>query len=176
MKKQIIFCGLIPRLFSNCIDFFILSFILPFTTFIAPFVYRYAFRDYLEANPEHTIPNFSNPFLSNNAYMYEFLEYVINSNKLVLYFGCVFIMGIINFLVAGVFFIGFWKYKAATPGKLIMGMRIVDADTLGKPSMSQLIKRYFGYITALFGMWSISFTHQRQAIHDKIAGTVVIKV
>lgn len=176
MKKQIIFCDLIPRLFAACIDFFLLSFIIPITNFISNFVYSFAFKDFLAANSKNTIPIFSNPFATNNLYMYDFLNYVITSNKLMLYFSCVLIMGIINFLLSGAYFVGFWKYKGATPGKLIMGMRIVDADTLGRPSTTQLIKRYFGYVTALFGIWSVPFTSQRQAMHDKIAYTVVIKV
>lgn len=73
------------------------------------------------------------------------------------------------------YFIGFWIYWSATPGKMIMHMKIVDENTLQQPTKWQLIKRFFGYLTALFGIWSIIFSKQRQALHDKIAKTVVIK-
>jgi uncharacterized RDD family membrane protein YckC len=49
----------------------------------------------------------------------------------------------------------FWRYRGATPGKMLVSARIVDAETLGAPSTGKLIGRYFAYI-------------------DKLAGTVVI--
>jgi len=42
----------------------------------------------------------------------------------------------------------FWRYRGATPGKILVGARIVDARTLGKPSTGQLIGRYFAYIVS----------------------------
>jgi uncharacterized RDD family membrane protein YckC len=85
------------------------------------------------------------------------------------------LMVIINFALVAAYFIGFWIYCGATPGKLIMHMKIVDAITLGKPNKCQLVKRFCGYVLVLVGIWFILFSKQRQALHDKIAGTVVIK-
>jgi uncharacterized RDD family membrane protein YckC len=42
----------------------------------------------------------------------------------------------------------FWRYRGATPGKMLIGAKIVNAKTLGKPSMGQLIGRYFAYIVS----------------------------
>ena len=36
----------------------------------------------------------------------------------------------------------FWHYRSATPGKMILGMKIVDAQTLDKPSTGKLCIRY----------------------------------
>ena len=80
-----------------------------------------------------------------------------------------------NFILMGTYFVNFWKYLGATPGKLVMGMKIVDATTLERPTTYQLIKRFCGYLTALFGIWSILFTAHRQALHDKMSSTIVIK-
>ncbi len=85
------------------------------------------------------------------------------------------LMLIINFALAATYFIGFWVYLGATPGKMVMHMKIVDAVTLEKPSKWQLIKRFCGYVLVLVGIWFILFSKQRQALHDKIAGTAVIK-
>jgi uncharacterized RDD family membrane protein YckC len=75
-------------------------------------------------------------------------------------------------------FLVFWKYRSATPGKMIFRSRIVDATTLGPPSNSQLIIRYLGYylgvMTCLMGFVTILFDKRRQGIHDKLANTVVI--
>jgi uncharacterized RDD family membrane protein YckC len=44
----------------------------------------------------------------------------------------------------------FWKFRGATPGKMLIGARIVSAKTLGPPSTGQLIGRYFAYIVSMF--------------------------
>jgi uncharacterized RDD family membrane protein YckC len=73
----------------------------------------------------------------------------------------------------------FWIYRSATPGKIILGMRIVDAETGGKPSTGQLIGRYFAYyvsaIPLSLGFLWIAFDKRKQGWHDKLAGTVVIE-
>jgi len=43
----------------------------------------------------------------------------------------------------------FWRYRGATPGKMLIGARIVSAKTLGPPSTGQLIGRYFAYIISM---------------------------
>ena len=54
-------------------------------------------------------------------------------------------------------------------------MKIVDAKTFNRPTLKQLIKRFLGYMTFPIGIFFILFYSQKQALHDKIAGTVVIK-
>jgi hypothetical protein len=75
----------------------------------------------------------------------------------------------------GAYFITFWRKFGATPGKMFLRMKIVDADTLERPSLRNLTKRFLGYITAIIGIWSIVFSKRSMAIHDKIANTIVIK-
>lgn len=73
-----------------------------------------------------------------------------------------------------------WVYKAATPGKMLLNMKIVDAKTLQKPGIIQSLVRYFAYIPALLPLYLgfiwIYFDKRKQGFHDKIAGTIVIKV
>ena len=72
----------------------------------------------------------------------------------------------------------FWIYRSATPGKMILGLRIVDGRSLGKPSMPQFIGRFFAYLVSLIplliGFIWIAFDPRKQGWHDKIARTVVI--
>jgi uncharacterized RDD family membrane protein YckC len=74
----------------------------------------------------------------------------------------------------------FWKYKGGTPGKLMLSMRIVDAKTLGPISWGQCFGRYFSYILSalplLLGYLWAAWDPRKQAWHDKLAGTVVIRV
>lgn len=74
----------------------------------------------------------------------------------------------------------FWKYKSATPGKLLLDMKIVDATTGGKPSAGRLVLRYIGYIVCVLslciGFFWIAFDKRRQGWHDKMANTLVVMV
>ena len=73
----------------------------------------------------------------------------------------------------------FWRYKSATPGKMIFGLKIVDAKTGGKPSSYQFIVRYFAYVFSILplflGMIWVGFDNKKQGWHDKLAKTVVIR-
>lgn len=69
----------------------------------------------------------------------------------------------------------FFIYKfGATPGKIILGLKVVDNITGGKLSLSQTIIRTLAYITAPFGMLSGSIRKDKRCWHDFIADTVVI--
>jgi uncharacterized RDD family membrane protein YckC len=67
----------------------------------------------------------------------------------------------------------------ATPGKMAITAKVVDAATGERASMAQLIMRYFAYfISSLplgLGFIWVAFDKRKQGWHDKIAGTVVIK-
>lgn len=84
----------------------------------------------------------------------------------------------IQFVVAGIVVIGFWIARSATPGKMLLGMEIVDDKTLGKPSKKQWIIRYLGYIPAMvplmLGFVWVLFNKKRQGWHDMMASTVVV--
>ncbi len=73
----------------------------------------------------------------------------------------------------------FWVWKQATPGKMLIGARIVDAKTGEAPSVGQCVGRYVAYILSLvvlgFGFFWIIFDSRKQGWHDKLAGTVVIR-
>ena len=73
----------------------------------------------------------------------------------------------------------FWRYRSATPGKMAISARIVDAKTGGRPSTGQLIGRYFAYILSSLplglGFFWIGWDKQKQGWHDKLAGTAVVR-
>ncbi|MBZ0274115.1 RDD family protein [bacterium] len=73
----------------------------------------------------------------------------------------------------------FWNAYAATPGKMLIGARIVDAYTFEKPSLWRYALRYAGYVASalpfLLGYVGIAFTKRKQGLHDAIARTVVIR-
>jgi uncharacterized RDD family membrane protein YckC/transglutaminase-like putative cysteine protease len=73
----------------------------------------------------------------------------------------------------------FWLYKQATPGKMLVSVKVVDARTGGKLSVGQSIGRYLGYFVATIplglGLLWVAFDAKKQGWHDKLAGTVVIR-
>lgn len=94
-----------------------------------------------------------------------------------------FIKGPADFLITWVLpaiaVIIFWKYRSATPGKMIFKAVIVDANTGEKPSNTQLLIRYFAYFISMIplclGFFWIAFDNRKQAWHDKLAKTVIVR-
>jgi len=72
----------------------------------------------------------------------------------------------------------FWIWKGATPGKMALGLRIVQTSG-EKLSWGRAIGRYFAYFVSAFvfciGFIWIGFDSKKQGWHDKLASTVVIK-
>ena len=93
-----------------------------------------------------------------------------------------FVQGPADFLLQYVFplvvIIMFWVYRSATPGKIWLGAKIVDADSLERPARRQWIVRYLGYyvslLTLFLGFLWVAWDSRKQGFHDKLARTVVI--
>lgn len=93
------------------------------------------------------------------------------------------VAGPADFLISWVFpalaVITFWVYGQATPGKMAISARIVDAETGEAASIGQLVGRYLGYFLAGIplglGILWVAFDKRKQGWHDKLAGTVVIR-
>ena len=72
----------------------------------------------------------------------------------------------------------FWRLKGATPGKMIVEIKVVDAETLLEPSVPSLIGRYFAYIVSTIplclGFLWVAWGKDKRGFHDKLAGTAVI--
>lgn len=86
---------------------------------------------------------------------------------------------LISYVLPTVAVIAFWHLKQATPGKMLLGAKIVDAKTGLPPATGKLVIRYFAYIISLIplglGYFWIAFDPKKQAWHDKLAGTVVVR-
>jgi uncharacterized RDD family membrane protein YckC len=73
----------------------------------------------------------------------------------------------------------FWFFRSATPGKMLIGARIVDARSGGKPGLLQLVLRYLGYFVSIvplcLGLLWVGWDPRKQGFHDKLARTLVIR-
>jgi len=82
-------------------------------------------------------------------------------------------------LVGALVVLLFWVERGGTPGKIVLGLRIVDAETGGAPSIGRLVLRYVGYLVSAIGLglgylW-VLWDPQKQGWHDKMGRTLVIR-
>jgi uncharacterized RDD family membrane protein YckC len=86
---------------------------------------------------------------------------------------------LISWVLPSVAVIVFWVYRSATPGKMMLSLRIVDAGSGESPGFGQSIGRYFGYFVSTIpfclGLIWVAFDPRKQGWHDKLAGTVVVR-
>lgn len=86
---------------------------------------------------------------------------------------------LITWVLPAVAVVLFWIYRQATPGKMAIGARIVDATTGDKPSTGQLIGRYFAYYVStlplLIGFIWVGIDKRKRGFHDLLAQTVVVR-
>ena len=93
------------------------------------------------------------------------------------------VRGMADFLISFVLpFVGvvvFWLKKQATPGKMVVDARVVDAKTGKTLTVGQAVGRYLAYIVAVLplfiGLLWVIFDRRKQGWHDKMAGTVVVR-
>ncbi len=85
-----------------------------------------------------------------------------------------------DLLVLAVLVVACWIRFAATPGKMVVRAAIVDATTLEPVSPARLVVRYLGYFPGILalgvGFLWIAFDRRKQGWHDKLAGTVVVRI
>jgi uncharacterized RDD family membrane protein YckC len=103
--------------------------------------------------------------------------------------GLVVVSIVLNFIYQ----VGFLRWRAATPGKLMLGLRVRLREQPGPLEWSTILRRwvsqfgpnllslvpFIGLIAGLYpwvdGLWPL-WDERRQALHDKFARTNVVKV
>lgn len=74
--------------------------------------------------------------------------------------------------------VALWVRYQATPGKLLLGCRVVDAGNLQSVKLKQALLRYLGYylsmIPLMAGFLWVAIDKRKQGFHDKFAKTCVL--
>ncbi|MBQ4878655.1 RDD family protein [Pseudoalteromonas luteoviolacea] len=87
---------------------------------------------------------------------------------------------LISYILPLIVVILFWLYKSATPGKMVIKAKIVDEKTGENLSKKQSIIRYVAYYISMLpfglGFFWVAWDAKKQGFHDKIAGTVVVRL
>jgi uncharacterized RDD family membrane protein YckC len=82
-------------------------------------------------------------------------------------------------LVFGIsYYCFFWTSYGATPGKMVLGLKVITPDG-GPISLGRALGRYFSVIlssiTLLIGFMMAGWDPEKRALHDRLAGTRVIR-
>ena len=93
------------------------------------------------------------------------------------------VLMVLTWLVASAAGIGyvlyFWALHGATPGKKILGLRILREDGVEPMGWGKAGLRLVGYFASGFilyiGFIMVAFMERKRGLHDMIAGTVVVK-
>jgi uncharacterized RDD family membrane protein YckC len=89
-----------------------------------------------------------------------------------------FVVNLLQYGLPIVITVWFWVKYLGTPGKMLLKLQVVDANTGHALSTPQAIGRYLGYYISLIpfmlGFIWVAFDSRKQGFHDKLAGTVVI--
>lgn len=118
--------------------------------------------DVLQQTPQYQMGDYAGA-LASSTYIWHFL-----------------LENLVNFGIMGLLVVYLWMYSSMTPGKWLLRMRIVDQKTYKKPTNKQFIVRYLSYFVSTvplgLGFFAVAWDKKKQGWHDKIAGTLVIKV
>lgn len=163
-KSNVQYATFSSRTLALAIDFTILTFLLmPFISITNAWLYG-------GINFEQFVTPGTNKIDMSEAMTYLSEQY---------FFAKYFTMQFITLTIVLATFCTLWVKLKTTPGKWLVSCKIVDAETLETPSKSQFIKRALGYIISAlplgFGYFMMAWGERSQCLHDKIAGTVVLK-
>ena len=84
-----------------------------------------------------------------------------------------------TFLIALAYFAGFWTWKGTTVGGTVLGLKVVRLD--GQPlafivALVRALAAGFSIIVLFLGFLWIAWDPEKQGWHDRIAGTVVVRL
>jgi uncharacterized RDD family membrane protein YckC len=157
-SKNLEYAGFFIRLLALSIDFILLNIA---TYFIFSSTSDYFFYDF----DYFSTLEFKQSLLILDVYgPIDFLYYYFDLLK--------------SILIPSFITLSFWFFFSATPGKILVGARIVDANTGGRPKTISLIVRYLGYfLSSIFflGFFWVIFDVKKQGWHDKLSRTVVVR-
>lgn len=63
---------------------------------------------------------------------------------------------IFQYLIPIAVLVALWKWKSATPGKMLLGLKVVDADTRGPLTIRQCVVRMLGYLPPMIPLILLS--------------------
>ncbi|MFZ2055009.1 MAG: RDD family protein [Candidatus Aminicenantales bacterium] len=85
-----------------------------------------------------------------------------------------------EYFISLLYFVFFFRFGGRTPGKRIFRLKVVDLEGNPRLDWYQCFERAHGYVCsglfASLGFWQVLWNKQGLTMHDKIAGTTVVKL
>jgi len=86
---------------------------------------------------------------------------------------------VISLLVSVSYFVGFWIWRGQTPGKMLLGIKVVRQDG-SRLNIGTALLRCLGYVVStavvFIGFIWIAFDSRKQGFHDNMAETYVVRI
>lgn len=85
----------------------------------------------------------------------------------------------LSFLVALAYFAGMWTWKGTTVGGIVLNLKVVRVDDQPVTFVVALVRGLasaFSFIVLFLGFFWMIWDREKQTWHDKIAGTVVVRL
>ncbi|MCC9289333.1 RDD family protein [Pseudomonas aeruginosa] len=84
-----------------------------------------------------------------------------------------------NFYLPAILTVLLWRRLQATPGKMALNLRVLDAVSGNTACVRQCMGRYVGYVVSSLplglGFFWAAFERRKQGWHDMLAGTVLVR-
>jgi len=85
---------------------------------------------------------------------------------------------LVSYVLPFLAYLFFWVKFGGTPGKRLLGLKVLDEATGLHVSIGKGILRYLGYILStimlLLGFVWVAFDKKKKGVHDHVAGTIVV--
>jgi uncharacterized RDD family membrane protein YckC len=88
------------------------------------------------------------------------------------------LLALLTVLLGALYHVYFWSVKGATPGKELMDLQVQGEDGRSPIGLGRAVLRVFGYLldVASLGIGFLMVAFTGSGLHDRIAGTRVVKV
>jgi len=177
-QKDIQYATLNTRLIATTIDMLILAIILWIAKLITlPYTAQYYINQEEILNQLGLIAIDHPEILDSTSASLMVIYDQFTSNPMFL--SHIFLAFIAPSIISIILIIFCWSKYSATPGKMILKLRIVDENSLKQPTLKQFIIRILGYIIncILLGVpiFIISLNKRHKGMQDYMANTLVIK-
>ena len=166
MEKQIIYPKFIDRLFASAIDFTVIY--LAAGTFIIPPINKllikinFGYQETIDSIQEKVRSALIDANVGNfdSSYVIAYIAEMI----------------VLQIFIMFCYFVLLWSIFGTSFGKYFMRLKIVNYPSLrGKPGLISMIKRCIIYPLGFLSIFSMIFSKEKRALHDKFAGTIVVK-
>ena len=83
----------------------------------------------------------------------------------------------LSLLLGAAYFIDFWGWRGATPGKDLLDLRVTDEDGPSPIGLARAALRFLGYVlsAASLGIGFVMIAATGDGLHDRVAGTRVLR-